>query len=245
MRLVDLVRNATTLDLTTEDGDPAPWELSPGLSDAELASFEASLPCALPAEVRELLQCCSGVTSGAVEVVDFTGLSLDFEYTAIFPHGVPVAADGFGNFWVVDLQPGARSWGPIYFVCHDPAVILLQSVGMAEFLTELVKVNVPPYASPIHEVREDALFEVWSKNPGVRSYEESTGCDDLDVRAFAAELDATFQIIDLRRAPVGFGFSWGRYGPNTVVKRHGALAIFAYQETVPWWRGLWRRLGGK
>ena len=35
------------------------------------------------------------------------------------------------------------------------------------------------------------------------------------------ELDDGFQIIDLRRAKPGDGFTWGRCGPSTLVRRFG------------------------
>ena len=49
---------------------------------------------------------------------------------------------------------------------------------------------------------------------------------DPDVRAFAATLSPDFQIIDLRRATTGQGFSWGRYGPITICKRHGVARLW-------------------
>lgn len=57
------------------------------------------------------------------------------------------------------------------------------------------------------------------------------GSDDPILSAFARELlDGGFQVIDLRLAKPGDGFSWGRYGPGTQVKRFGAHAVFAYQK---------------
>ena len=53
---------------------------------------------------------------------------------------------------------------------------------------------------------------------------------DPDIRAFAAGLDAGFEVIDLRDARIGMGFSWGRYGPNTEVKRFGSQPVFAYRK---------------
>jgi hypothetical protein len=35
---------------------------------------------------------------GTVEQVDFTGMDLMFEFEAVFPSGLPIAADGYGNF---------------------------------------------------------------------------------------------------------------------------------------------------
>ena len=43
-------------------------------------------------------------------------------------------------------------------------------------------------------------------------------------------LENGFHIIDLRRAKPGCGFSWGRYGPKTQIKRFGTHAVFAYKE---------------
>lgn len=39
------------------------------------------------------------------------------------------------------------------------------------------------------------------------------------------------------------GFSWGRHGPQTIVRRHGNLPVFAY--AAPKTRSLWARLIGR
>jgi hypothetical protein len=41
---------------------------------------------------------------------------------------------------------------------------------------------------------------------------------------------------------VGMGFSWGRYGPKTEVRRHGDERVFAYAPPVK--VSLWSRLTG-
>jgi hypothetical protein len=60
------------------------------------------------------------------------------------------------------------------------------------------------------------------------------------VRAFGATLDATFGVV-LRKAEVGFGFSWGRHGPRTVIRRAGELPIFADRRRA----GFWERMLGR
>jgi hypothetical protein len=47
-------------------------------------------------------------------------------------------------------------------------------------------------------------------------------------RAAAPEHD-DFEIVDLRHADIGMGFSWGRHGPRTEVRRHGHELLFAYR----------------
>lgn len=236
----DVIREAMGKALVDEDGESVRLELLPPLSDSEIASFAERLPCPLPPEIRELLSVCSGFEGSAADVVDFTGVRCLFDYEAVFPHGLPIAADGFGNFWVVDLQPASQDWGPIYFARHDTPVILYQSPNLAHFLVELLKLSEPPHRSLVDDVHEDRLFQVWRNNPGVRPREECLASDDLELRGFAKELDPWFEIVDLREPRPGVGFSWGRYGPNTVVRRHGTLPIFAYQEP----QGLLKRLLG-
>lgn len=236
-----LMRDASRKAFTNEDGETFTLELRPPLSEPEIVAFEARLPCPIPAAVRELLAYCGGFSGGAADFVDFTGQDCMFEYEG-FPHGVPIAADGYGNFWVVDLVPESKIWGPIYFACHDAPVILYQSPSLEHFLTELFKCSVPPYESLIDDVHEDRLFEVWRNNPGVMSQEECLRSQDHELRRFAEKLGPSFEIIDLRNADVGFGFSWGRYGPTTVNRRHGTLPIFAYERRNapeakhPWWK---------
>jgi hypothetical protein len=237
---LEIIRRAQADTLVDEDGRVVTLELLPGLSRAELEDFARGVPCRVPPEIEELLGFCRGFY-GTVEQVDFTGRDLWFEFEAVFPYGLPIAADGYGNFWVVDLSPDMVRWGPIYFACHDAPVILYQADSLEQFLGELFRMFKPPHRSLVDDVHEDRLAHVWQTNPGVLSYEQCLQSDDPILSAFARELDDTYQIIDLRRAKPGDGFSWGRYGPNTLVKRFGMHAVFAYQKR----RSLLSRLFGR
>jgi hypothetical protein len=97
-------------------------------------------------------------------------------------------------------------------------------------LRELFLMFEPPHKSLIDDVHQDRLAQVWQTNPGVLSREQCLRSEDPILSAFAGELDESFQIIDLRRAKPGEGFSWGRYGPNTQIKRFGMHAVFAYKK---------------
>jgi hypothetical protein len=235
MTLLELVRDASRQTFESEDGDAYTIELRAGLSNEEIAALEARLPCLIPADVRELLTHCSGFEHGVVDFVDFTGGDRWFDYET-FRLGLPITADGFGNYWVVDLRPESTAWGPIYYASHDPPVILYQSPSLEHFLVELFKFSRPPFKSLIDNVHEDQLFHVWRTNPGVVQQELCLFSSDCELRAFAETLDSTYQIIDMRNAQIGFGFSWGRYGPKTAVRRHGNSPIFAYQRRTSIWK---------
>ena len=120
-------------------------------------------------------------------------------------------------------------WGPIYFCCHDAPVLLLQAVTVGQFAEEVIRMLIPPHRSLIDDVHEDRLFRVWKENPGVIGHAVALASSDPEIRAFAAGLDARFELIDLRDAPVGMGYSWGRYGPRTEVTRFGSKPVFAYR----------------
>jgi cell wall assembly regulator SMI1 len=147
MTPVDVLRNAGKRTLVGEDGEPMTFQFQSPMSEAEIAKFEQTIPCPLPATIRELLLYCRGFEGGATDFVDFTGARCDFAHEEVFPNGLPFAADGCGNFWVVDLTPESEAWGPIYFACHDAPVILYQSPGLEHFLTELLKASEPPHKS--------------------------------------------------------------------------------------------------
>jgi SMI1 / KNR4 family (SUKH-1)/6-bladed beta-propeller len=238
MTLAEMVRNAHDSPASTADGRPIQLHLGSPLSPTEMEVFAARLPCALPHEVRELLELCRGIEGSPLATIDFTGQTLPFEYPEVFPHGLPIAADGYGNFWVIDLMPRRTEWGPVYFASHDPPVILYQSDSLSAFLTEVFKLLVPPYESLIDDVHDDRLFQIWGTNPGVRDYQSCMASSDRLIADFAADLGPAYEIVDLRNAPIGFGFSWGRYGPKTVVRRAGDQAVFAYKKNVSWVRRL-------
>ena len=240
MTPLEIIRQAQADTLVDEDGRAVTLDLLPGLSQEELRDFARGVPGRLPGEIAELLGACRGFY-GTVEQVDFTGRDLWFEFQAVFPYGLPIAADGYGNFWVVDLHPDTARWGPIYFACHDAPVILYQADSLEQFLSELFRMFKPPHRSLVDDVHEDRPSRVWQTNPGVLSYEQCRHSDDPVLSAFARELDDSYGIIDLRRAKPGDGFSWGRYGPNTVVQRFGMHPVFAYQKP----RSLFSRLFGR
>jgi hypothetical protein len=237
---LEIIRQAQAGTLIDEDGHVVTLELLPGLSHTELQDFAGQVPGRIPPEITELLGTCSGFY-GTVDQVDFTGRGLMFEFEQAFPDGLPIAADGYGNFWVVDLHPDTTKWGPIYFACHDAPVILYQADTLEQFLSELFQMFKPPHQSLIYDVHEDRLAHVWQTNPGVLSHEQCLRAEDPILSAFASELDERFQIIDLRRAKPGDGFSWGRYGPKTKIKRFGTHAVFAYKKS----KSIFSRLLGR
>lgn len=227
--IIDLLQRTRGTVFINEDGLEDRFELMPPLTAQELASFEAGLPCRLPAEIRDLLEFARGFT-GVLDGIDFSGLPYSFGAQEIFPSPISLAGDGYGNFWVVDLTSDSRSWGPIFYACHDAPVVVHQADDLLRFIQEAIRFGNKPWQSEIDDVHERMSRRVWRDNPGVLSLEQCLAADDPELRAFAQSLDATWQFIDLRNPQLGDGFSWGRYGAKTPVKRCGEKRIFAYQK---------------
>ncbi|HEY6370038.1 MAG TPA: hypothetical protein VIX37_05635 [Candidatus Sulfotelmatobacter sp.] len=116
-------------------------------------------------------------------------------------------------------------------------MIVYQTDNLLHFIQEVGRGGNSPRKSAVDDVWGRFSDLLWTDNPGVLSFSHCIRSDDQDIRAFAESLDETWLIIDLRKPVIGDGFSWGRYGPKTAVKRFGEKRIFAYQK-----RGLGRRI---
>ncbi|MEO6993020.1 MAG: SMI1/KNR4 family protein [Lacunisphaera sp.] len=231
MNAIERIKAAQQSELIHEDGDPVCLELAPPLSADQINELQKLVGQPLPADLKALLAFCSGL-EGCLDGIDFTGGRMSYEHVEVFPNGLPIAADGCGNFWVLDLTPTTTQAAPVFFACHDAPVILYQSPDIASFLSEVFRINVPPHKSLVDDVHDDTLFNVWRRNPGVVDQSTALRSMDTEIKSFASGLTENFQIIDLRNAPVGMGFSWGRYGPDTEIRRHGHELIFAYAKPV-------------
>src|SRR5258707_8765095 len=147
---------------------------------------------------------------------------------------------GSANHWVLDLTPDGAA-PSVLAVSKTPPVVLLQSPDLGHFVAEVFRKIDSSRTSLVDDVHDDRIFHVWRTNPGAVDHEAALEGDDDELRAFAAALDERFSIIDMRTAAIGMGFSWGRYGPATEVRRDGYRLLFAYAppERRP---GLLRRL---
>lgn len=227
MTAIETIKAAQTADLTREHKKRLNLRLGKPLTLEEIDSVQEQIGLTLPVELRSLLAFCSTI-DGCLAGIDFTGATMTFGQDEIFPNGLPIAADGLGNSWVLDITPQTTNVAPIFFACHDAPIILYQSADIASFLADLFALYRTPPELRFNKIQEDRIFEVWRKNPGVIDQPSACASSDATLQAFASGLPDHFQLVDLRSVEAGMGFSWGRYGPQTEVRRHGYERIFAY-----------------
>ena len=85
------------------------------------------------------------------------------DLAGIAPDGLPVAADGFGNHWVVDIRDGRPA--EVLFIAHDPPVVVLQAHSLGDFLVQWFETGLDPDVdNPLDAVHE-AANKVWRRPP--------------------------------------------------------------------------------
>ncbi len=205
-------------------------ELLAGLDAGGVAAVQAGYPVPLPDDLVRLMSQTAGAP-GLLEL-DLTGRRHDVETGELLPAGHPVAADGYGNFWVLDLTPDTGEAAPVFFLGHDPPVLVYQAPDLASFLVGALDGTVP----------DEAPHHVWGARPGAMTHEAATSLGDEALRQFAQGLGDAWTFVDLRQRSPGDGVVWGRYGPRTRLARCGWERIFAYAPfEKP--RTAWRRFG--
>lgn len=208
-------------------------ELMPGLSDKEIDTIAKHLRTRhIPDDIRELLQFSSGFLFYGLDAITFDGTK-DFEMTNLIPNPVRVAGDGYGNYWILDVDKDGN-WGSVFYVCTDPAVIVKQSENLAEFLQHLHEYGMDMRKSSIDIVHEIVVNDIWNREDGLITRDEAKYSNDEELAAFAAQLPYNYYIGDLRNKPIGSGFAWGKFGPNVrSVIRHREGYLWGIEKKAP------------
>ncbi len=200
-------------------------ELMPGLSDQEIDTIAKHLRTKhIPEEIRELLQFSSGFLFYGLDAITFDG-TRDFEIYNLIPNSIRIAGDGYGNYWVLDVDTQGN-WGAVFYVCTDPAVIVKQSENLTEFLQQLHEYGKETRKSSIGMVHEIVVNDIWNREDGLISRDDARYSEDEELRAFAEKLPYNYFIGDLRKQPVGSGFAWGKFStdPRGIIRyREGYL----------------------
>ena len=201
----------------------------PGLPSIDVAELQKSLPSPLPDEIIELISYSAGFDISPNRSLRFTGVP-GFSFASLLPYSVALLGDGAGNFWAADINPLNGAWGPIFFVNHDPPVIVLQEVNVGSFISQLVAPNETSAEGGFDEVLARAVNRIWRADPWLVSADKARSCLDANLSAFVDQLPTNYCIADLRAKEIGSGFAWGRAGADAKVRRAGTALVFAIEQ---------------
>ncbi|HXI32500.1 MAG TPA: SMI1/KNR4 family protein [Gemmatimonadales bacterium] len=192
-------------------------QLDPPLTADEITTLEEQLGMAVPADLRRLLSVTGGITKKSFRL-SFRG-DLPFVFEEVAPHGVAVAGDSSGNFWLLELHD--ESAGPLFFISSDPPVVVIQSPDLAGFIESVLAMADPPPRL------DSEVLDIWKHNQYVMTRSAALAGGDETMRRFAEGLTDRFVVVDLRARKEGTGFVWGAAGPRSELRRDGDRLLFA------------------
>lgn len=198
----------------SEDGDFFRVELLDGMNQSEIEKFKSQFQNNnLPKEIEELLRFCKGFEFNGLDEVRFDAFG-HFGFEEMFPKSVQLAGDGFGNFWILDID-SKGNWNSVYYVCHDPAVIVKHSEDLSEFIKHVDEFGLKGSQSNLNIIREKIVMEIWNEKVGIMERNEK----DYNFENGQILLPEIFLVADLMDKPIRTGFSWGKSSPNVRIIR--------------------------
>ncbi len=223
----------------SEDGDLYKVELLDGMTSEEINEYKKQVPNNfLPTEIEELLKFSRGFEFFGLEEVRFDTFG-HFGFEEMFPNSIQLAGDGFGNIWILDID-SKGNWKSVYYVCHDPAVIVKHSVNLSEFIKHVDEFGQKGNQSNLDIIHEKTVMDIWSEKVGIMEKNEK----DYDFENGQIQLPEMFLIADLTNESIKTGFPWGKSGPNTKIIRPTDEPIWIVEKRVK--QGFLSRLfGGK
>ena len=223
----------------SEDGDLYKIELLDGMTDSEIENLKNQLPDNnLPNEIEELLRFSKGFEFYGLEEVRFDAFG-HFGFEEMFPKSIQLAGDGFGNFWILDID-SKGNWNSVYYVCHDPTVVVKHSENLTEFIRHVDEFGQKRNQSNLDIIHEKTVMDIWNEKVGIMEKNEK----DYHFENRQVELPAMFLVADLTNQPIKTGFPWGKSGPNTKIIRPSDETIWIVEKRVK--QGFLSRLfGGK
>ena len=209
-----------------EDGDIFGINLLSGLTESELKLFAERLPSQkIPTEIRDLLILCKGFTFQPLEEVRFDAFEV-FGFEEIFPYSIQLAGDGFGNFWILDID-GQGNWNCVYYVCHDPAVIVKHSENLSDFISHVDEFGFDQINSHLNIIHDRTVFEIYEEKVGILERNDKDYPFEKSIK-----VDAPYLIADLKDLPVKSGFRWDISGSRTKILRPSDEPIWVIEKSV-------------
>ncbi len=211
----------------SEDGELYKAKLLDGITDDEINKLKSQLPNNfLPNEIEDLLRFSRGFEFDGLEDIRFDTFG-KFGFEEMFPYSIQLAGDGFGNFWILDID-SKGNWNSVYYVCHDPAVIVKHSENLAQFIQHIDEFGQKGDQSNLDIIHEKIVFDIWDEKVGIMEKNEK----DYDFEIVQIKLPEMFLIADLTDQPIKTGFPWGKSGPNTKIIRPTDAPIWIVEKKV-------------
>lgn len=186
------------------DGRPVVLHLLPP-SDAIAASdFSKRYPRGIGPDFAEVTGLCAGFGIDSLEV-SFTDYRFQ-GFDGLLNDWLELYQDGYGNTVAMEIMPSGLA-GPVWFVSHDPPVMVLVAHGLAEFVDLVIDAYraTKKHRENAFVSLHDLAMKVWQEPPRNRGASECIDSPDRELREFARTLSPTSVILDTRGFKPGDG----------------------------------------
>lgn len=230
MTVKEQLQSLRSKSYIAENGESYQIELLPPYTDEEIEKLKNQLPNNnLPEEILQLLLYARGFKFGPLEKITFDTVNT-FGFEDFFTNTIQLAGDGFGNFWILDLDENGK-WGHVFYVCHDPAVVIKHSENLKEFILHIDEFGEKGKQSHLDQVHEKSVFDIWERNYGLIPREAMLQSHDEDIIRFATLFPENYLFADLQNKSNNSGFAWGKLGSDVYhIKRHESKLIWAFEK---------------
>ena len=241
MTNLEIIQELKQSTFTDEDGEQYKLEFQKGLSDDEIEHLKNRFPnSTISDEISQILQVTKGWDGYGPEMVYFDSIG-EFGFTELSPNSIALGHDGFGNYWVLDLNEKGEL-GKVFFACHDPAVFVINSQNLNEYLSHLLDFYKNPTDSNLISIDDKITFDIWKNNENLNPKIEFQN-HNPEFNNFLDKFEGDdWTVADLRKERNKDGFPWGKIGPNQFTERHPKELIWIIKNKK---KGFLSKLFGK
>jgi len=212
-----------------------------GLTDSEIELLKEQFPSNyIDSEIIEILKETRGWDGYGPEMVYFDSIGHD-GFWELSANSLTLGHDGLGNHWILDLSENGKA-NKVFFVCHDPAVFVVNSQNLNEYLNHLLEFYESPDKCYLNEVQDKTVMTIWDENNFCSSKTEFEN-KNPEFRDFLKKFDGDeWTVADLRTGKNKNGFAWGKFGANQFTERHPTELVWVIKNKK---KGFLSRLFGK
>lgn len=241
MTNLEVIKKLKESTFEDEDGEKYQLDFQDGLTEPEIEKLKGQFPSKhIDNEIIEILKETKGWDGYGPESVYFDSIG-EFGFWELSSNSLTLGNDGFGNHWILDLNNNGEP-KKVFFACHDPAVFVVHSRNINEYLNHLLEFYQNPEKCHLNEVQDKTVMTIWDENKLCSSKTEFEN-QNPEFEDYLKKFEGNeWSIADLRGGKNKDGFAWGKFGAKQFIERHPTELIWVMKNKK---KGFLSKLFGK
>lgn len=241
MTNLEIIKKLKEAIFVDEDEYEYQLDFQDGMSNSDIEHLKSQFPNkTISTEIIEILKFTKGWDGYGLDMINFGSIG-QFGLWELSSNSLTLRQDGYGNNWILDLDKNGKL-GKVYYACHDPAVFVIHSQSLNEYLNDLLEFYKNPVKCHLNEIHDQTVMIIWDKNI-LCIYKTEFENKNPEFKTYLSKLNGeNWTISDLRNGQNKDGFAWGKFGPNQQIERHPTELIWIIKNIE---KGFLSRLFGK